>query len=144
MGESLGVADAIIMAASSQVMESRAVSGAPQRLPNGQLVAGTGALNPGGSTQGARRKIQAHFLNDLLADYKVGGATAIACARLSDPVAYIKVVASLLPKEVEVKGPLEGMSDDELLQFLDRLRGAITAREAGGGMGAAAIAPPVE
>ena len=73
-------------------------------------------------TEGTRRKIQAKFLKELCEDFDLYGRTAIQCARMLDPVAYVKVVAALLPKEVEVLRPLEGLSDDELAGIAERLR----------------------
>lgn len=105
-----------------------------ERDATGRWVAGHSGYPGARSTKYARQKITARFLKDLADDYEVGGKMAIEMARLSDPVNYLKVIAGLLPKEVEVSGPLDGMSDDELLLFIDRLRSVVVAQQTGSGV----------
>ena len=57
----------------------------------------------------------------MSADFEAEGVAAIAQARQDDPAAYLRVVASLLPKQTEkLPNPLEGLTDDELAK-LDEL-----------------------
>ncbi|MCB8883980.1 hypothetical protein ACELLULO517_27320 [Acidisoma cellulosilytica] len=80
--------------------------------------------NPAGRPKGARSRVTESFLRALEEDFTEHGAAAIAAARQSDPVAYIRIVASLVPKgfeisgEVAVKRKLEDMSDDELMAII--------------------------
>lgn len=62
--------------------------------------------NPAGRPKGARQKLGEAFLDALLADFvkAVGqgqGVDAIQKMRDTDPGAYAKMIASLLPKEIE-------------------------------------------
>lgn len=82
--------------------------------------------NPGGSRAGVRKKIQTGFLNELLSDWERCGAEALRQARLRDPVAYIKVVAGLLPNQVEASKPLDELSDGELVAGIAFLRARLT------------------
>lgn len=71
--------------------------------------------NPGGKPAGARNRLTAHFLNDLAKHYEAHGADAIDRLCQDDPAGYVKVIAALLPKEVEIKRPLEEINDADLL-----------------------------
>jgi hypothetical protein len=88
--------------------------------------------NPGGKAAGTRNSITARFLNDLHADYEEHGKKAIADAREQDPVAYVKVIAALLPKQVERTQPLDDLSDAELLAGIALLRGRLTGADGAG------------
>ena len=49
-----------------------------------------------------KNRLQAAFLNDLFEDWKEHGIEAIRVMRDEKPAEYVKVVASLMPKEVEL------------------------------------------
>lgn len=55
--------------------------------------------NPNGRPAGSKNKLSEKFLDALLNDFEANGVEAIECVRTDDPVAYVKVVASLVPKE---------------------------------------------
>lgn len=59
--------------------------------------------NPAGRPKGARNKLGEAFLQDMLADWQENGAAVIARVRVEDPTQYVKVVASVLPKELNVR-----------------------------------------
>jgi hypothetical protein len=58
--------------------------------------------------------MQAKFISALADDFEQHGAAAIAAIREKDPASYIRAIVSLMPKELEVKRPLEELSDEEL------------------------------
>lgn len=78
--------------------------------------------SPLGSTR--ERKFQEHdraavtrkLMKDFRADFEQHGADAIASARKEDPVAYIRLAFSLLPKEVKVDVSVRTLSDEEIEQ----------------------------
>ena len=79
--------------------------------------------NPTGRPKGARSKLGEEFLQDMLADWKEHGAVVIQAVRIDKPDQYLKVVASILPKDINLKvNPLEDMADDELLSAIGALR----------------------
>ena len=80
------------------------------------------SANPGGKPVGARNRLTAAFLNALAADFDEHGKSAIVKCREDKPEAYIKAIAALCPKEIEVKRPLEEMSADELLDAVRALQ----------------------
>ena len=74
-----------------------------------------------GRPRGSRHRLSERDLADLTADFEDHGAAAIRRAREKDPAAYVRLIASLLPKHTEkVPNPLEDLTDNELEQ-LDRL-----------------------
>jgi hypothetical protein len=92
--------------------------------------------NPGGKPAGARNRLTARFLNDLAAHYEEHGVDAIDRLCADDPAGYVKVVAALCPKEIEMKSPLQELKDDELLTAVRALEGFLAARSAPEGSGA--------
>ena len=98
--------------------------GNPNPNPATRFGAGNRA-NPGGKPVNARNRITAKFLDVLSKDFDEHGEAAIIATRKEDPVAYVKVVSALLPKEVVLdKRPLEDLTDDQLRDLLARLDGA--------------------
>lgn len=85
--------------------------------------------NPAGRPKGCRNKLGEAFLDDLYSDWQKHGAKALAACREQNPAAYIKTVASLLPRQIETpqsKG-LAQMTDDELIAIIQELKAADAA-----------------
>ena len=75
--------------------------------------------NPSGRPKGARSKLGEEFLQDMLADWKENGIAVIQAVRADKPDQYLKVVASVLPKELNVKvSELDDLTDDQLARQL--------------------------
>lgn len=88
--------------------------------------------NPSGRPKGSRNKLGEQFLTDMYADWQENGAAVIKAVRAEKPDVYLKVVASILPKELNIKvSELDDLSDADL----DRRIAAIakTLVEAGNG-----------
>jgi hypothetical protein len=74
--------------------------------------------NPG-RPKGARNKLGEAFIADLFATWQRRGVSAIERVIDEKPEAYLKVIASLLPKNVNLNhGHLDDLSDDQLLRKL--------------------------
>jgi len=58
--------------------------------------------NPAGRPKGARSKLGEDFLKAMQEDFAAHGVTAIAKVRDEKPDQYLKVIASILPKEVDI------------------------------------------
>lgn len=84
--------------------------------------------NPGGKPQGARNRLTTAFLYALADDFDKHGVKALTDARAQDPMGYVKVCASLMPKQIEQTQPLDDLNDAELLAGIALLR----SRLAGG------------
>jgi hypothetical protein len=82
-----------------------------------------------GRPRGSRHRLSERVLADLTADFEDHGAAAIRRTREKDPAAYVRLIASLLPKQTEkVANQLEDLTDDQLEQ-LDRLLAATCQEE---------------
>lgn len=93
-----------------------------------------------GRPKGARNKLGEEFLNDLLADWEQHGAATIAQVREERPHEYLKVTASILPKELNVKvSELDELTDDQLARQLAAIASQLAA--AGFGIGSGTGAP---
>jgi hypothetical protein len=63
------------------------------------------------------------LLNALVADFQQFGAAAVKIMRVEKPSEYVKVIASLVPKELLVQeSALAEMSDDDLIESLAVIR----------------------
>ncbi len=83
--------------------------------------------NPAGRPVGARSKLGEAFLEQMLADFQQHGKAAIERVRLEKPDQYLKVIASILPREVNLglDDDTADMTDAELLERIERLRGVL-------------------
>lgn len=74
--------------------------------------------NPG-RPKGSRNKLGEAFLEALHDDFQAEGPSAIVKCREEKPDAYLKVIASLLPKQAEIKiDNYEHMDDGQLRSAL--------------------------
>jgi hypothetical protein len=70
----------------------------------------------------ARDKLRNSFLSALAEDFALHGEDAIKAMRENDPSGYVRAIASLMPKEMDVThqvNPLEQLSDDQLAAIVD-------------------------
>jgi hypothetical protein len=74
--------------------------------------------NPSGRPKGARCKLGEAFLDVLLKDFGEHGEKAIQDMRDKNPGDYVKVVASILPKEIDA-GERTMNALEELLARID-------------------------
>ncbi len=58
--------------------------------------------NPAGRPKGAKSKLGEAFVKALLDDFNANGADAIVKTREENPAAYLKVIAQILPKDVNL------------------------------------------
>lgn len=79
-----------------------------------------------GRQKGSRNKLGEDFLQKLQADFEAHGKEAIEVVRAERPADYLKVVASLLPKQVEIKeGAFDGVNDEQLAAIVAAARSAL-------------------
>lgn len=84
--------------------------------------------NPAGRKKGSRNALGQAFIDALHEDFKAHGVAAITTVRETRPHEYLKVVASILPKELNVRtDALDEMTDDDLASILDAVRSALLA-----------------
>ena len=81
--------------------------------------------NPTGRPKGSRNKLSESFLGDLNKFWAIKGEKAIEEAFASAPIAIIKVIAQVLPKEINISHAilekLDEMTDDDIRAELRRL-----------------------
>lgn len=83
------------------------------------------AGNPG-RPKGSRNKLGEQFIEDLYADWQAHGVDTLARVRDEKPDQYLKVVASILPKDLNVNiNHMDDLTDDQLVQRIRSLDSAI-------------------
>lgn len=105
--------------------------------------------NPSGRPKGSRNKFAEQFIRDFIADWEIAGPSAIERCRLDDPAAYLRVAASLVPKEFTIKDSennfgsiIDQFNDEQLDQFLGLLNAIATGSFAKNDKGQKAKALP--
>ena len=100
----------------------------PKRI-NGKFAPGWSG-NPGGSLEATRRSFNKDFLLALAADFKKHGAAAIEKVRKTQPAAYMKICALLVPREMKLEhsGGVKAMSDEEIEQTIAAIRAMLDVR----------------
>lgn len=87
--------------------------------------------NPG-RPKGSRNKLGEAFIEAMYADFTANGPAVIEKVRTEKPDQYLKVIASILPKQLEIKeGAFDGLGDDELAALVAAARSALGAVEGG-------------
>lgn len=98
----------------------------------GQLMPGV-VLNPAGRPKGSRNKLGEAFIEALHDDFKMHGVSAIETVRVAEPAQYLKVIASIVPKELNIKtDAFAGVSDEQLAALIAAARSALGIAEGGG------------
>jgi hypothetical protein len=89
----------------------------------GKFLPGHSPTPGGGRPAGTRNRLTTLLLNSLVADFEQFGPAAVKIMRVEKPSEYVKVIASLVPKELLVQeSALSEMSDDELVESLAIIR----------------------
>lgn len=80
----------------------------------------------GGRSKGSRNKLGEQFINDLYADWQDHGVETLQRVRDEKPDQYLKVVASILPKDLNVNiNQMDDLTDEQLVQRIRSLDSAI-------------------
>ena len=77
--------------------------------------------NPRGRPPGSRNKLTEDFFRDLCDAWQAFGKPALTTAAFLHPLEFVRVVAGLMPKEMQATVTtvhLERMSDDQLLEII--------------------------
>lgn len=82
----------------------------PWQIKKGQV------LNPKGRPKGTRNKLTQDFVAAMCEDFRQHGAAVVEKVRTEKPDVYLRVIAGLVPQQVEVgeAGAFSDLSDDEL------------------------------
>ena len=80
----------------------------------------------GGRPKGARNKLGEAFIEDLLHSWEAQGPAVIQRVIEEKPEQYLKVVASLMPKDLNVNlNQMDDMTDEQLIKRVRSLDAAI-------------------
>ena len=87
---------------------------------------------------GARDKISQAFLEAFAAEWEARGAECLRVMAIEHPSDFVKIAASLLPKEFEItQTQLMEIPDDELDVFIEFARQRLAERALGASIGKA-------
>jgi hypothetical protein len=84
--------------------------------------------NPLGRRKGSRNKLTEQFLNTIVDDFTEHGAEAIAKVRTDDPAMYLKIVGSLVPRQLimqrEERSAVDyaELTNEELVEIIAKRR----------------------
>lgn len=89
--------------------------------------------NPAGKPKGARHQLTENFVKALSDDFAEHGVAAIKAVRSEKPDQYLKVIASLVPKDVNLTvNNMDDMSDAELAERIQSLAATLAPFLVGG------------
>jgi len=77
--------------------------------------------------------LNGEFIAALLRDFRHGGPKAIERVRRTQPAAYLKILALLVPREhkVEHRNPLKELTDEQLEAMVEYLKTSLEAQARG-------------
>jgi hypothetical protein len=103
----------------------------PQRDAKGHWLKGVSG-NARGTLEGSRRAFSADFIRTLADDFRLHGRQAIEKVRKTQPAAYMKICALLVPREMKLEhsGGVKAMTDEQLERGIEILQELIAKRDA--------------
>jgi hypothetical protein len=82
-----------------------------------------GQPKTGGRAKGVRNRLSHTFLEALQKDFAEHGEEAIRICRIERPSEYVKIVAGLMPKELDItNNTLTEIDDTQLVEFIEYVR----------------------
>ncbi|MGI4744975.1 MAG: DUF5681 domain-containing protein [Janthinobacterium lividum] len=84
----------------------------PQRVVGRPFAPGQSG-NPAGRPKGSRSRLAEDFFKALAEDFAVHGVAAISSMRDEKPDEYAKMIAKLMPKEIEHSGEIETTNKEQ-------------------------------
>ena len=92
----------------------------------------------GGRTKGSRNMLCEGFVADLCDEWREHGKSTLRIVRIEEPATFVRVVASVIPKEFDINtSQVADISDERLnalLAFLDeRIAGELAGNDGGSG-----------
>jgi Family of unknown function (DUF5681) len=86
--------------------------------------------NPAGRPRGSRNALSEEVICALLRDFRQHGPKAVARVRQTQPAAYLKILALLVPREhkVEHSTTLKDLTDEQLEAMIEYIEAALGAK----------------
>ena len=104
----------------------------PQRNAKGHWLKGVSG-NARGTLEGSRRAFSADFIRTLADDFRLHGRQSIERVRKTQPAAYMKICALLVPREMQFEhsGGVKAMIDEQIESAIEMIKAMIAQRNAG-------------
>lgn len=104
---------------------------APPKTSNSQTAAPTAPkTNNLNTAKGSPQRLTARLLDTLCADFETHGADAVRSCREEQPQGYLRLIAGLLPKDIDLnENRLKDIADDELDIVMGILRKRVARSE---------------
>ena len=89
--------------------------------------------NPAGRPRGSRNALSEEVICALLRDFRQHGQKAVARVRQTQPAAYLKILALLVPREHKVQhsNPLKELTDEQLEALIEYIETSLAAQAGG-------------
>jgi hypothetical protein len=89
--------------------------------------------NRAGRARGSRNKLSEEVICALLRDFRQHGQKAVARVRRTQPAAYLKILALLVPREhkVEHSNALKNLTDEQLEAMIEYIKSSLEAQAGG-------------
>jgi len=89
--------------------------------------------NPVGRERGSRNRLSEEVICALLRDFRQHGQKAVARVRQTQPAAYLKILALLVPREhkVEHRNRVKELSDEQLEAAIEYFEASLAAQAGG-------------
>ena len=89
--------------------------------------------NPSGRTRGSRNKLTEEVICALLRDFRQHGQKAVARVRQTQPAAYLKILALLVPREhkIERSNSIKDLTDEQLEDMIEYIKTSLEAQVSG-------------
>jgi len=84
--------------------------------------------NPKGRPKGSRNKLGEAFVSAMQDDFLEHGPTVIQQVRTEKPADYLKIIASILPKEFKIERIEDDLTDEQFDAILGTLAAALEQR----------------
>src|SRR5262249_13310078 len=119
------------IASQPQAEPPSTLSARPQRDAKGHWLKGVSG-NARGTLEGSRRAFSADFIRTLADDFRLHGRQAIEKVRKTQPAAYMKICALLVPREMKVEhsNPIKDMTTEQIERSIEFIKEMIAKRDA--------------
>jgi hypothetical protein len=99
--------------------------------------------NPNGRKPGCRNRFNEAFITDAFNDWQLHGAEVFERVRAENPLGYLRVMASIVPRQFHIQSEnnYQTLSEEELKQLARWSNQPAAARDSAGST-ARAVAPP--
>jgi hypothetical protein len=89
--------------------------------------------NPAGRVRGSRNKLSEEVICALLRDFRQHGQKAVARVRQTQPAAYLKILALLVPREhkIERSNSIKDLTDEQLEDMIEYIKTSLEAQVSG-------------